>query len=155
MANDFFKNGTANVGGKDIAFEKREIRGGFSMYVPRSFSEDKSLVSNYSYLFSKDKSPLSVAVKFSSVTAGVDREKMIANYFSHSPESKLSGTESAGDGILYRETIASSDYMSVYSLRFSAEVEGGVLFGCFNCSDKYRNDWKPIVLQMLCNIEKA
>lgn len=155
MGNDFFKNQTAKVGGKEVAFDKREIRGNFLMYIPRSFSEDKSLVSNYSYLFNKDKSPLSIAVKFTQMGEGADRDKMIANYFSHSPESKHSAPESAGDGILFRETIASSDYMSVYSLRFSAEVEGGVLFGCFNCSDNYREDWKPVVLQMLRDIEKA
>lgn len=153
--NDFFKNGTANIGGKDVAFEQRPVRGNFMMYIPASFSEDKSIVSNYSYLFSKDKSPLSIAIKYSPITAVADRQKLIDNYFSHSVEAKLSETETAGEGILYRETITSSQYLSVYSLRFSVETEGGMLFGCFNCSAKYKDDWKPAVIEMLRNITPA
>lgn len=153
--NGFFDAGFANVGGKDVAFEKRLIRGDFLMYVPKSFCEDKAIVSNYSYLFNKEKSPLSIAIKYSPITELVDREKMIASYFSHSAQSKLTEAETAGKGIIYRETVTSSQYMSVYSLRFSVEESGGMLFGCFNCAAKYKDDWKPVVLQMLCNIEPS
>lgn len=152
---NYFISGTANVGGKEVEFDKRGIRGGFMMYVPKSFSEDKTIVSNYSYLFSKDKSPLSIAVKFSPITPAVDRERMIESYFSGSPEAKLAETETAEKGIFYRETVTKSEYMNVYSLRFSVDVEGGVLFGCFNCAADYRDDWKTTVLEMLWNIEKA
>lgn len=151
--NDYFKNGTSTVGGKEVEFEKRVIRGDFLMYVPKSFVEDKSIVSHYSYLFSKDKSPLSIAVKYSPSTDEAERQKMIENYFSSSPEAKFSETESASPGVFFRETVTSSQYMSVYSLRFSVEVREGMLFGCFNCSAKYRDDWKPTVLQMLQNVE--
>lgn len=153
--NDYFKSGTAKVGGKDVAFEKRQIRGDFMMYVPKSFFEDKSIVSNYSYLFSKDKSPLSVAVKYSPIKAESDRKKMVDNYFNRSPEVKLKETETAKEGIMYRETVTSSQYMSVYSLRFSVEAGDGILFGCFNCAADYKDDWKPVVLEMLQNIEKV
>lgn len=152
---DYFKNGTANIGGKDVAFEQRAIRGDFLMYVPKSFAEDKSIVSNYSYLFSRDKSPLSIAVKYSPVTDAAARAKMIASYFSNSPEAKFAETETAAPGILFRETVTSSQYMGVYSLRFSVEAGDGMLFGCFNCSAKYKDDWKPTVLQMLQNVEQA
>lgn len=147
--------GTADVGGKEVEFEKRVIRGGFTMYIPKSFSEDKTIVSNYSYLFSKDKSPLSIAVKFSPLTPAVSRERMIKNYFSGSPEARLSETETDEKDILYRETVTKGEYMSVYSLRFSVDVEGGILFGCFNCAAEYSGDWKTPVIEMLRNIERA
>lgn len=152
---NYFSMGTANIGGKEVKFKKRDIRGGFRMYVPESFSEDKTIVSNYSYLFSKDKSPLSIAVKFSPLTPAVDRDRMIESYFSGSPESRFADTEIAQKGLLYRETVTKSDYMNVYSLRFSVDVEGGILFGCFNCAAEYHESWKTTVIEMLLNIEKA
>lgn len=152
LMNKFFEKGSAKVGEKDVAFEKRKIRGNFTMYIPASFSEDKTIVSNYSYLFSKDKSPLSIAIKYSPFTAAVDRDRMIDSYFSRSHETRFAETEDTGEGILYRETVTSSEYMSVYSLRFSVDVKDGVLFGCFNCAADYKNDWKPVVIEMLKNI---
>lgn len=155
IMDNYFSMGTANVGGKSVEFEKRVIRGGFTMYIPKSFSEDASIVSNYSYLFSKNKSPLSIAIKFSPLTPAVDRKRMIESYFNGSPESKFADTETSESGILYRETVTESDYMNVYSLRFSVDVEGGILFGCFNCAASYRDDWKSTVIEMLLNVEKA
>lgn len=152
---NYFSLGAANIGGKMVAFEKRGIRGGFTMYIPKNFSEDKAIVSNYSYLFSRDKSPLSIAVKFSPLTPAVNRERMIESYFSGSPEAKFAETETAENGILYRETVTKSEYMNVYSLRFSVDVEGGILFGCFNCAADYRDDWKITVIEMLRNIEAS
>jgi hypothetical protein len=45
--------------------------------------------------------------------------------------------------------------MSVYSLRFAKDAGEGMLFGCFNCSADYSGDWKPVVLEILKNVEKA
>lgn len=153
--NNFFDRGTAIVGGKTLVFEKRLIRGGFLMYVPQSFSEDKSIVSTYSYWFSEDKSPLSIAIKYSPVTEHADREKMIAHYFSSSPDSRYTATQLAEDGLIYRETVTESRFLSVYSLRFSLTAGEGILFGCFNCAAAYKDDWKPVILQALQNIEPA
>lgn len=142
------KDGTATVGGKAMAFAKRKVRGGYLMWLPESFCEDAAIVLNYSYFFSKDKSPLSIAVKFSPTTALADKAKMLESYFAQPPEQ-------ADDGIHYRETVTLSQYMSVYSLRFSKDVGEGLLFGCFSCSAGYSADWKPVVLEILKSVEKT
>jgi hypothetical protein len=142
----FFKDGAAQVGGKAIAFARREVRGGYLMWLPESFCEDAAIVSNYSYFYSKEKSPLSIAVKFSPLTALADKSKMLESYFSQPPEHE--------DGVRYRETVTLSQYMSVYSLRFAKDAGEGMLFGCFNCSADYSEDWKPVVLEILKNVEK-
>jgi hypothetical protein len=146
---EFFKDGKAEVGGKATAFKRREIRGGYLMWLPESFCEDAAIVSNYSYFFSKDKSPLSIAVKFSPTTALADKAKMLESYFSQPP--KAAGED---ERIHYRETVTLSQYMSVYSLRFSKDAGEGMLFGCFNCSADYSSDWKPVVLEILRSVEK-
>lgn len=154
MHNNYFENGTARLGDKEIPFEKRPIQGGFTMYVPTSFFQDKNIVSNYTYLFSKDKSPLSIAIKFSAVAAGKERDKMISHYFSQSADAEVEIARIPECGILYRETVADSKFLSVYSLRFCIEVETGLLCGCFNSAAQYKDDWKLVVLQMLQNIAK-
>jgi hypothetical protein len=142
----FFKDGAAPVGGKEMAFTRRKVRGGYLMWLPQSFCEDAAIVSNYSYFYSKEKSPLSVAVKYSLLTALADKSKMLESYFSQPPEQE--------GGAYYRETVTLSQYMSVYSLRFAKDVGEGMLFGCFNCSADYSGDWKPVVLEILKNVEK-
>jgi hypothetical protein len=141
-----FKDRVAPVGGKDITFARREVRGGYLMWLPESFCEDAAIVSNYSYFYSKDKSPLSIAVKFSPQTALADKTKMLESYFNQPPEHE--------GGVYYRETVTLSQYMSVYSLRFAKDAGEGMLFGCFNCSADYSEDWKPVVLEILKNVEK-
>ena len=145
---DYFHDGRAIVGGKEMAFAARKVRGGYLMWLPESFREDAAIVSNYSYFYSKDKSPLSIAVKFSPATALADKSKMLESYFAQPPE------QEDGD-IHYRETVTLSQYMSVYSLRFSKDAGEGMLFGCFNCSADYSAEWKPVVLEILKNVEKA
>lgn len=144
----FFKDGTANVGGKPVAFQRQPVRGGYLLWLPESFCEDAAIVSNYSYYFSKDKSPLSIAVKFSPITALADKTKLLESYFAQPPVQ-------AEEGLHYRETVTLSQYMSVYSLRFSKDAGEGMLFGCFNCSADYSEDWKPVILESLRNVEKA
>lgn len=150
MGNQFFKTGKVTVGGSEVAFERRLIRGNFLMYVPESFSEDANIVSNYSYLFARDKSPLSIAIKFSQFTAPADGDKMIAQYFSGADGEAPVETQ---DGIYFRETVSGGRFLPVYSLRFCVRVEGGALFGCFNCDAAYKEDWRLVVVEMLRNIK--
>jgi hypothetical protein len=117
------------------------------MWLPESFCEDAAIVSNYSYFYSKDKSPLSIAVKFSPLTALADKTKMLESYFNQPPVHE--------SGVYYRETVTLSQYTSVYSLRFARDAGEGMLFGCFNCSADYSEDWKPVVLEILKSVEKA
>ncbi len=144
----FFKDGVVMVGGKKVAFVQKEVRGGYLMYMPEFFAEDAAIVTNYSYFYSADKSPLSIAVKFSAATALADKSKLLESYFKEAPES-------AGESVHYRETVTQSQYMSVYCLRFSVEKDGGMLLGCFNCSAAYKDDWKPVVLEILKDISPA
>lgn len=153
MSQNFFENDKAMVGGKEVAFSRRVVRERYSMYVPASFSEDTNLVSNYTYLFSKDKSPLSIAIKFTPSESQAENDKLITRYFSQATETLTSETWASGN-IVYRETVTSNQYFSIYSLRFSVEVEGGLLFGCFNCSADYKDDWHTVVLQMLQSIQR-
>lgn len=152
MQKGFFANGTAKVGAKELEFSKRLIRQRFQMYVPTDFSEDQNLVSNYTYLFSRDKSPLSIAIKFSPARDEKEKEKLIAHYFSQ-PVDTLESDDSGA--VYYRETVTSGQQFGIYSLRFSVEVDGGLLFGCFNCAADYREDWRPVVLEMLRAVEPA
>ena len=147
-----FTKGTATVGHKEIAFAPRMIRDRFRMYVPTEFADDKNLVSNYTYLFSKDKSPLSIAIKYSTAAAQEDKEKQIGIYFNQAVNT-LERKDNGSGGVFYRETVTESKYLSVYSLRFAVDTGSGLLFGCFNCSASYKDDWQPVVLEMLLNIE--
>lgn len=150
MHENIFAGGTAKVGHKEVAFTPRVIRGRFQMYVPAGFVEDENLVSNYTYLFSKDKSPLSIAIKYSAASSREDKVRQISHYFNQAMET-LDSAQTAIGGLHYREKVTESKYLSVYSLRFAVEVEGGLLFGCFNCSASYKDDWRPVVLEMLRN----
>ncbi len=153
--NGFFDNGTANIGGEDVAFTKRQIRGNFTMYIPQSFFEDKAIVANYSYFFGKEKSPLSIAIKFSSISAIADRQRMIDTYFKHAPQENITKIEVGDETIQYHESVASSEVLGIYTLRFSVGVKGGIFFGCFNCAESYKDEWQPIIIEMLLNIERA
>lgn len=154
MKTDFFSSGTVNVGGKDLAFRQQEVQGRFALYVPADFFVDKNLVSQYTYLFSQDKSPLSIAVKFTKISQGAERTKMISNYFSQTKRPDPDPITELEPGAYYRESVTSGKLLSVYSLRFSIEAEDGVLFGCFNCSADYKGDWRPVILEMLHNVER-
>lgn len=145
--NEFFDGATEIIGGKELKFTKREVRGGYMMYLPEEFCEDAAIVSNYSYFFSRDKSPLSIAVKYSPTTALADKDKLLLSYFSQPPEK-------TGENVSFRETVTLSQYMSVYSLRFSVDAGEGMLLGCFNCSAGYKDDWKPVVLKILQQVQK-
>lgn len=142
------------IGEKKVVLEPRVIRDRFVMLVPSGFQEDSNLVSNYTYLFSKNKSPLSIAIKYSPVASEQDIERQISLYFSQSPDS-LSSFPGKYGKIYYRETVTESSYIGIYSLRFAVSVPDGLLFGCFNCSGAYRSDWSPIVIRMLQNICEA
>lgn len=141
------ETGTAKIGQNSVTFEQRTFQGKYSIWVPREFLEDKSLISNYTYLYSQDNSPLSIAIRYTPVSSVEDRKKMVSHHFSRggdgSPPSSLSSR------VFYRDTLAKGREMSVYSLRFSVEVDDGLLFGCFNCAGGDLEDWKPIVLEML------
>jgi hypothetical protein len=143
---DYFKDSSVAVGGRAVPFKLRPVRGGLMMYLPESFLEDDAVVANYSYFYSKDKSPLGIAVKYSGKSAVADKARMLESYFSAPPEK-------AGEGVFYRETVTNSQYMSVYSLRFAVDAGGGLLLGCFNCQASYRDDWKPVVLEILNNLD--
>lgn len=137
------------VGSKPVRFSKRTIRDKFQMFVPERFSEDRNLLSNYTYLFNIDKSPLSIAIKYTSAASEGERGKQIGRYFNQDPQS----LENLPGGIYYRDMVTGSRFISVYSLRFAIEVPGGVLFGCFSCAADYKDDWHDVVLQMLQSVE--
>ena len=150
MEPGFFDSGMVRIGAADVAFEKRVVQGRFSVYLPSDFIEEGRLLSKYSYFFSQDKSPLSIAIRFN-VGCFEDRKRMISHYFSQGVQGeplRLSAT------ISYRETIAASSQLSIYSLRFAAEEPEGILFGCFNSSAREAEDWKPVVLNMLQHIQR-
>jgi hypothetical protein len=123
------------------------------MCLPASFFEDENLVSRYTYLFSRDKSPLSIAIKFTPVTEEESRQRKIRHYFSQSKDSEPPQTMEPG--ITYRETVTGGTHMSIYSLRFAVQTPDGILFGCFNCASDYRQDWQDCVLGMLQSVEAA
>jgi hypothetical protein len=141
------------IGNKEVPFARRPIQGGYTMYLPESFFEDENLVSQYTYLFSKDKSPLSIAIKFTPTQEEESRQKKIKHYFSQSKDSQP--PQKIEPGITYRETVTGGTYMSIYSLRFAVETIDGILFGCFNCAADYREDWQDCVLRMLQSVEVA
>ena len=155
MQNVYFASGTAKVGGKELAFDKRELRGGLRMYIPTDFVQERNIVSNYMYFFSQDKSPLGIAIKFSAASGPVERDKMVAHYFGQPAMEAVVTTAMDDYKLWYRETVTDSRFLSVYSLRFCREIEGGLLFGCFNCAAAYREDWKEPVLQMLFSVERT
>jgi hypothetical protein len=138
---------TIRVGDKEVSFSEREIRGSFRMLTPTDFAEDKNLVSNYTYLFSRDQSPLSIAIRFTPASALEEDERQIAVYFSKATDVELNRDYPCP--VRCRETVTDSKYMSIYSLRFVVEVTGGLLFGCFNCAAATKDDWRPVVLKML------
>jgi hypothetical protein len=121
------------------------------MLVPVDFAEDKNLVSNYTYLFSQDQSPLSIAIKHTPVANEAEKERQIGVYFSKAPDVLTDCTY--GATVYHRETVTDSKYLSIYSLRFAVEVADGLLFGCFNCATADKDDWQPVVLKMLGTTE--
>jgi hypothetical protein len=148
MADNYFAGGAVRIGEKSVPFTRRDIQGRFLLYAPEEFAEDRNVASQYTYLFSRDKSPLSIAIKFSQITERESAQKMIRNYFSGTAIDKLE------PGVSYRETVSGGKLLSVYSMRFAVEAEGGVLFGCFNSDADYKDDWRETVLEMLMNIEQ-
>jgi hypothetical protein len=153
VENNNFLSGSIMIGGKEVPFAHRPIQGGYTMALPQSFFEDENLVSQYTYLFSKDKSPLSIAIKFTPVMEEESRQKKIRHYFSQAKDGQP--PQKIEPGITYRETVTGGTYMSIYSLRFAVETAAGILFGCFNCAADYREDWQTCVLQMLQSIAPA
>jgi hypothetical protein len=147
-----FDSGAVQVGGASVPFQKKSFQGKYSVWVPSGFVEDKSLVSNYTYLYSPESSPLSIAIRYTQVSSPGDRAKMIQHHFSRGSGEGTAPT-ALGGAVFYRDTLAKGKDMSVYSLRFSVEVPGGVLFGCFTCSGTEQEGWKPVVLAMLANVE--
>ncbi|MDL2233362.1 hypothetical protein LJC63_07255 [Ruminococcaceae bacterium OttesenSCG-928-L11] len=120
------------------------------MYIPGKFFEDKNIATKYTYFFSRERSPLSIAIKFTPLQAAEAREKMIANYFATggSDDTALCREEE----LFYRESVTSGKTLSIYSLRFALESVDGVLFGCFNCPADIRDEWRAPVLEMLRTI---
>ncbi len=53
MKNFSFDSGTVLIGREQVDFERRSLHGGYSVWVPREFVEDKGLVSNYTYLYGR------------------------------------------------------------------------------------------------------
>lgn len=154
MENNYFARGTIPIGGHELSFVRRPIQGNYSMMVPEDFLADKNLVSNYTYLFSKDKSPLSIAIKFTPVDNTVEKRRKTEHYFGQSKGERLDPVETMEPGITYRETITGGTFLSIYSLRFAVETADGVLFGCFNSSADYKDDWRECVLAMLRSVEQ-
>ena len=148
MKNISFDSGTVFIGREQVAFERRSLHGGYSVWVPREFVEDRGLVSNYTYLYSPGRSPLSIAIRFTPVSSAEDRRKMIQHHFSRGA-GEANPLQALTEHIHYRDTLARGRDMSVYSLRFSVEADSGVLFGCFNCSGTDMDSWKPVALAML------
>ena len=155
MRNNGFSTETKRIKNKEVGFSRRVVQGGYSIYVPLDFYEDKNFVSNYTYLFSKDESPLSIAIRFTSVSSKSDRKKMIDHYFSQTINGQELPVDKLGENICLRESVTDGKYLSVYSLRFTIEVDDGVLFGCFNCSADSGGDWSGTVLEMLGSIKKS
>ncbi len=152
MDNLYFQNGTAMVGGREIPFSQREIQNKFRIWIPQSFNEDSNMEYRYTYLSNSSKSPLGIALRFTPVSSGELKEKMILNYFGHTHDC-ITLTGCKDSQVVYRETENAGSYMSIYSMRFAVDIADGVLFGCFNCSSDFEGDWKEPVLQMLCQIE--
>lgn len=153
MAASSFQSGRAVVGSKEREFTKRTVAGRFTLYVPVDFSQDPKLVSNYTYLFSRDQSPLGIAVKFSPAESESDVLRLGGHYFGQ-PAEALDQIEGRWGRILYRDMVVGGEQISIYSLRFSVEAPGGLLFGCFNCLADAKDAWKPVVLAMLQEIEE-
>jgi hypothetical protein len=142
---------TIPVGSTETQFSERVVRGSFRMLVPVDFAEDKSLVSNYTYLYSPEQSPLSMAIKYTTAASLEDRERQIAVYFGKAAD--VQADREYDSPVLYRETVTDSQYLSIYSLRFAVEEADGLLLGCFNCATAAKDDWRPIVLKMLGTIK--
>ena len=134
------------VRGKSIDFEKQQLHDRYSIWVPSEFVKDAAMLSSYTYWYSREDSPLSIAIRHTKVSSDVDRKKMIAHYFSRGGDAQ---PVQSVNGVSYRDTLAKGLQMSVYSLRFAIEVENAVLFGCFNCAGDDMEAWKPVVVAML------
>ena len=140
-----FNNGVS-IGIESVDFERQQLHDRYSIWIPSEFVKDAAMLSNYTYWYSRENSPLSIAIRYTQVSSGDDRKKMISHYFSRGGGSQPVQAENL---VSYRDTIAKGQQMSVYSLRFSIEVDNGVLFGCFNCAGDDVENWKPIVIAML------
>jgi len=142
--------GHATVGDKDVAFKSVVLQKKFRMYLPISFQEDTNLAYRYSYYANRSKSPLGIAIRFAPVEEQTAKAKMIANYFGGN-----SNWEAMPDHpeISYRESVNSGNFLSIYTLRFAVGKDSGILFGCFNCDDAFKEDWRDVVLSMLAGIE--
>jgi len=135
-----------SIGSKTVGFEKQKLHDRYFMWIPDEFTKDSAILSNYTYWYSREESPLSIAVRYTSVTSAGDRKKMISHYFSRGCEAQ---PVQATNLVSYRDTLLNSSQMSVYSLRFSVEMSDGVLFGCFNCAGNDMDSWKPVIIAML------
>lgn len=152
MVTEYFANGSAPIGGKEIPFEKRLVLNRFYLYVPHSFQEDRGIISNYCYMYSVDKSPLGIALKYTQGLSALKRQKLAVNFLA---KEAAKGVDTAGENVLYGESQTLGVFADIYSLRFIINMENGVVTGCFNCEAAYASHWKEAVLQALQGVEEV
>lgn len=153
MSSALFQESRITIGEKEVPFRQILLQKKFRMYLPESFEEDKNLAYRYSYFSNRGKSPLGIAIRYAQVGEETAKRKMIANYFGG--DDNRQSLPYPGGRILVRESVNSGTFLSIYTMRFAVEVEGGVLFGCFNCDAFFKEDWREAVIAMLSSIEQV
>lgn len=152
--NRYFDAGKVRVAARECPMVRRRILGRFLLHVPAAFSEDPNLAPPYTYLFSRDQSPLGIALKYAPAATEQEQSRLTGHYFGQ-PMEALDRAEGQYGAVLYRETTSVGGSFSIYSLRFSVAVPGGFLFGCFNCAGDEQQDWRQVVLEMLKAVEEV